>query len=67
MKVGKQEKKLQNEGKNYLATANQCEKSKYIFVVTLKKESFGLVSTVALSQTKKEGDEFVGILTGEIA
>lgn len=67
MKVEKQEKKLQNEGKNYLTTANYCEKSKYIFAVTLKKESFGLVSTVALSQTKKEGDEVVGILTGETA
>lgn len=53
MKVEKQEKKLQNEGKNCLTTANYCEKSKYVFIVTLKKESFGLVSTVALSQTKK--------------
>ena len=50
-----------NEGKKYLSTANSCEKGEYIVVGTLKKESFGLT----LSQTKKQGDEFVGILTGE--
>lgn len=52
-KVDKQGKKQWNEGKNYLTPANYCEKSKYVFAGTLKKESFGLVSTVALSQTKK--------------
>lgn len=67
MKAGNQEKKLQNEGKNYLTATSDSENSKHVFVVTLEKENFGLVSTVALSQTKKEGDEFVGILTGETA
>lgn len=66
MKVGKQEKKLQRR-KELPYYSHYSEKSKYAFAVTLKKESFGLVSTVALSQTKKEGDEFVGILTGETA